>query len=45
MGNAVILSPHGNPWEAWVESLKLFSDDFMETRAQPEQQRREGPFV
>jgi antitoxin VapB len=45
LGNVVILSPYGNPWEAWVESLKLFSSDFMETRQQPEQQKREGPFA
>ena len=44
-GNIVILSPYGNPWEAWVESLRLFSSDFMETRPQPEQQKREDPFA
>jgi len=44
IGNAVILLPLENPWQIWIESLSLFSTDFMETRDQPEQQIREPLF-
>jgi antitoxin VapB len=44
IGDAVILLPYDNPWQSWMESLKLFSSDFMETRPQPEQQNREETF-
>ena len=44
IGDAVILLPYDNPWQAWMEGLKLFSDDFMETRSQPEQQKRQDSF-
>ncbi len=44
MGDAVILLPYDNPWKSWIESLNLFSDDFMETREQPEQQKREETY-
>lgn len=45
IGNAVILLPLDNPWQTWLESLELFTTDFMETRNQPQQQERENPFV
>lgn len=44
VGNAVVLLPHHDSWGALVESLDLFSDDFMEDREQPEGQRRESLF-
>ena len=44
VGNAVVLLPLQQPWEALFESLQLFSDDFMDERNQPPQQQREGPF-
>lgn len=44
MGNAVILLPYGAPWQSLVDSLSLFSGDFMQTRAQPPAQEREGAF-
>jgi antitoxin VapB len=44
MGNAVILLPYGAPWQSLVDSLALFSDDFMQDRAQPSLQEREGAF-
>ena len=44
LGDMVILSPYGDPWEVWIKSLKLFSNDFMETRQQPEQREREEPY-
>lgn len=44
MGSAVILLSHENPWETLVDSLEQFSDDFMESRNQPEQEEREELF-
>ena len=40
MGNAVILLPYGAPWQSLIESLGLFSSDFMQTRTQPPTQQR-----
>ena len=45
IGNAVLLLPLDNPWQTWLESLELFTTDFMETRNQPQEQERENPFV
>ena len=42
MGNAVVLLPYNAPWQTLFDSLALFSDDFMQTRDQPEQQVREA---
>ncbi len=44
MGNAVILLPYHNPWQPLIESLDMFSDDFMETRDQPSVQPRQDLF-
>jgi len=44
-GNAVVLIPSNHPWDVLVDSLNKFSDDFMTTREQPEQQSREEFFV
>lgn len=44
IGNAVILIPTENPWEALFDSLHKFSDDFMDTRDQPKHQKREDIF-
>ena len=38
----VILIPKTNPWSSMVNSLDNFSDDFMETRNQPNEQVRES---
>lgn len=35
MGNAVILIPEQDSWQTLVESINLFSEDFMEERIQP----------
>lgn len=41
-GDAIILIPiSDNPWQAWKGSLLLFSNDFLEDRAQPNIQKRE----
>ncbi len=44
MGNGVLLLPYNAPWQTLFDSLDLFSDDFMQTRDQPEQQVREALF-
>lgn len=45
MGNAVILLPYGAPWQSLVDSLSLFSSDFMNERAQPPAEKREDAFA
>ena len=44
VGNAVVLLPLRQPWETLLESLHLFSEDFMDERNQPPQQQREALF-
>jgi antitoxin VapB len=44
LGNAVVLLPYGDPWRALLDSLNLFSDDFMQTRTQGAAKERERPF-
>ena len=44
MGNAVILLPYGAPWQSLVDSLTLFSTDFMEERTQPPATERQPAF-
>ena len=44
MGNAVILLPYGAPWQSLVDSLMLFSTDFMEERTQPPTTERQPVF-
>ena len=38
----VMLIPKDNPWASLVKSLEQFTDDFMITREQPEQQSRKN---
>jgi len=45
IGNAILLIPYREPWQTLFDSLNQFSDDFMETRHQPEQQARESPLA
>lgn len=45
VGNAVVLLPIENSWDALVSSLALFPNDFMENREQPEGQTREDAFA
>ena len=43
MGDIVILMPKDNKWSGFLNSLELFSDDFMsEGREQPAVQERES---
>ena len=44
MGNAVVLLPYHDSWQALFESIDQFSDDFMDDREQPPQQQRESLF-
>ena len=44
-GNAVVLIPTLDPWQSLIDSLELFSDDFMENREQPQEQVREELFA
>ena len=44
IGNVTILLTDKNPWETLFSSLAAFSEDFMSTRNQPEQQTRENFF-
>lgn len=44
IGNAVVLIPEEDSWRALLDSLALFTDDFMAERAQPAEQQREGLF-
>jgi antitoxin VapB len=41
IGRTVILMPKDDPWEMLINSLEVFSEDFMSERAQPEIQDRE----
>jgi antitoxin VapB len=45
IGNAVMLIPYQNPWQALMDSLDKFSADFMTEREQPTQQVREDLFA
>lgn len=44
VGTAIILLPVKNTWKSLFESINKFSDDFMDKREQPEQQKREDLF-
>jgi antitoxin VapB len=41
-GNVVVLIPKDNQWKDVFESVKMFSDDLMETREQPPLETRES---
>lgn len=42
MGKAVVLLPEDDSWQPLIESLAMFSADFLAERNQPPAQRREG---
>ena len=44
MGNAVVLLPEHDSWQPLIDSLSMFSDDFMAERNQPPPQVREDLF-
>jgi antitoxin VapB len=45
IGNAVVLLPYQTPWNTLLDSLSLFSADFMSERIQPPAQNREDAFA
>lgn len=45
IGNAVVLLPYQTPWNTLLDSLSLFSPDFMSERIQPPTQNREDAFA
>lgn len=44
IGNAVVLIPEHDSWDTLIESLALFSEDFMEERVQPPTDERRELF-
>jgi antitoxin VapB len=44
VGNTVVLIPEHDSWQTLVDSLALFSDDFMADRRQTPAQQREDLF-
>lgn len=44
MGNAVVLLPEYDSWQPLIDSLAMFSDDFLSERNQPPVQMREAMF-
>lgn len=44
VGEAVVLLPYQTPWETLLDSLSLFSADFMKERVQLPAQDREDAF-
>ena len=44
IGDSVLLIPYSESWQTLISSLDLFTDDFMDTRDQPEYQEREALF-
>ena len=44
VGNAVVLLPKAQSWQTMIDSLAMFSDDFMEDREQPGLEERESLF-
>lgn len=42
IGNCLYIVPYHNPWQSMINSLDEFTDDFMSSRQQPEQQKRES---
>lgn len=41
VGNALYIIPYHNPWQSLIDSVNEFSEDFMQDRNQPNQQKRE----
>ncbi len=44
VGEMVILMPYHAPWSLLEDSLEMFSEEFMESRNQPQVQEREDLF-
>lgn len=44
VGEAIVLLPYHAPWQTLIDSLDMFTDDFMAERNQPAEQEREAVF-
>jgi antitoxin VapB len=44
VGKGVLLMPEEGSWDSLIESVSLFSDDFLEERDQGVPEQREGVF-
>lgn len=44
VGKGVLLMPEEGVWDSLIESVSLFSDDFLEERVQGDQEGRDGMF-
>lgn len=44
IGNALVIIPEYDSWQPLLESVHMFSEDFMAERVQPPPQVRENPF-
>jgi antitoxin VapB len=44
VGTALVVIHKDNPWQTLIDSLSLFSEDFMATREQPKLENREELF-
>ena len=42
VGNILYIIPFHNPWQNMVDSVNIFSDDFMDAHQQPKHQSRES---
>ncbi len=42
IGNSLYIIPFHNPWQNLIESLDIFTNDFMTDRKQPNNQKRES---
>lgn len=42
IGNTLQIIPYHSAWQNLIESTKLFTTDFLESRLQPENQKRES---
>ncbi|CAB1072375.1 hypothetical protein D1AOALGA4SA_1560 [Olavius algarvensis Delta 1 endosymbiont] len=42
IGNMVVLLPIDDPWASLISSLDQFTDDFMQNRDQPTQDKRDS---
>lgn len=45
VGKTVVLIPVTESWQTMIDSLDLFSDDFLASRDQPQEQAREPLFT
>jgi antitoxin VapB len=42
VGNSLYIIPFNEPWQNLIDSLELFTTDFIDKRVQPDNQQRES---